>query len=505
MMALADTQLYQLGGFDPYTTMVQAPMQRKQAEMQAMETEQAYKEMQAEQSQQSLGQLAGKPSQATNGLAQMAPSVFPPGVKLQTETGEPTVAGEFSQNLFPYLTAQNSANKQLKDATGIRRIAAGESDPTKRAAMLRQAAEIESKARLETREAQNGSKKVVDEFYGDLATRYVNAMNAPSQKDYDTELENWNKKSGFGALKDAPEKYGPDTREKLKEYMKTLPPPLQEKIKEKLKAERKEKDAETKNKLEIEQLIAHQRNNWRPLKGSGDFESSPTASPSAYVYNFTGTKLKDADAEKVTIAANAIGDASGLKQMVEEHPEWSSRKGQFTRFVQKYVTSFKDGKTPPEIPAELKKSGVDMSQQEALIFAKRYAEYLVNYERALAGGARGFTVQFQKRFNEIMGQDQFTPQGFKNLMDEQTRSLRSGAITIAPGADAKKLNAMALDQKQRAEDDYAVRGLTGAKKPEDVKPKNNAPKDAVNFLTSSPTPENKKFFKEKYGYLPEGM
>jgi hypothetical protein len=94
-----------------------------------------------------------------------------------------------------------------------------------------------------------------------------------------------------------------------------------------------------------------------------------------------------------------------------------------------------------------------------------YAEYLVNYERALAGGARGFTVQFQKRFNEIMAQDQFTSSGFKNLMDEQTRSLRSGAISLAPGADAKSLNAMALDQKQRAEDDVAVRGLSGGKKP----------------------------------------
>lgn len=242
-MALADTQLYQLASFDPYTAMVQAPMQRKQAEIQAMETEQAYKEAQAEQAQKSLPQMAGAVGQAPTGLAQMAPSVFPPNVKLQTETGEPTVAGEFSQNLAPYLTVQNSANKAIKDAAGIRRMASGESDPTKRAGMLRQAAEIESKARLDNREAVNGSKKVIDEFYGDLATRYVNAMNASSQKEYDNELESWNRNSGFAPFKDAPERYGPETREKLREYMKTLPPPLQEKIKEKLKAERKEQDA----------------------------------------------------------------------------------------------------------------------------------------------------------------------------------------------------------------------------------------------------------------------
>jgi hypothetical protein len=465
-MSLADSQLYQLASFDPYTTMVQAPMQRKQAEIQAMETEQAYKEAQAEQAQQGLGQMAGQTGQPTTGLAQMAPSVFPPGVKLQTESGEPTVAGEFSQKLTPYLTSENSANKALKDATGIRRMAAGESDPTKRAGMLRQATEIESKARLETREATNGKQKVVDEFYGDLATRYVNAMNAPSQKDYDTEIENWNKNSGFGKFKDAPEKYGPETREKLKEYMKTLPPPLQEKIKEKLKAERKEKDAETKNKLEIDQLIAHQRNGWRPLKGSSDFESSPTSSPSAYVYSFTGTKLKDADAEKITTATNALGDAAGLKQMVEEHPEWAGRKGQVSQYVDKYIKSFRDGKGEPTIP-----KGLD---QSALIFAKRYAEYLVNYERALAGGSRGFTVQFQKRFNDLMSGNQFNPEGFKSLMDEQSRSIRSGAISLSPGADAKKLNAMALDQKQRAEDDYAVRGLSGGKKLEDSNPKPNS-------------------------------
>jgi hypothetical protein len=39
--------------------------------------------------------------------------------------------------------------------------------------------------------------------------------------------------------------------------------------------------------------------------------------------------------------------------------------------MQKYITSFKDGKAPTELPNELKQPGVDMSQQEALIFAKR--------------------------------------------------------------------------------------------------------------------------------------
>jgi hypothetical protein len=57
--------------------------------------------------------------------------------------------------------------------------------------------------------------------------------------------------------------------------------------------------------------------------------------------------------------------------------------------------------------------------QKTLIFAKKYAAYLVGYEQALAGGAKGFTVQFQKRFNELMQSNQFNPEGFKALMDEQ--------------------------------------------------------------------------------------
>jgi hypothetical protein len=106
---------------------------------------------------------------------------------------------------------------------------------------LRQAAEIESKARLELRESENQSKKVLGEFYDNLATRYVNAMTANSQKEYDSELEDWNKNSGFEPFKNAPEKFGPNTREKLKEYAETFPPELYEKIKAKLKADTKRK------------------------------------------------------------------------------------------------------------------------------------------------------------------------------------------------------------------------------------------------------------------------
>jgi hypothetical protein len=264
-MALG-TELFTLAtSYDPYGAFKEGMRAPAQQEIQDIATQQQLQEARAEQAQslaQMTGQVGAKPP-----LSDMTKSVFPPNVKLQTDDGSLTVAGEVSQNLSPYLNAKSSAEKQLADSSKIRKLATYEQDPNKRTQMLRNAAEIESKARLEEREASNQSKKVVDEFYGNLATRYVNAMNAPSQKEYDSELDSWNKKSGFPPFKDAPEKYGPETREKLKEYMKTLPGPLQEKIKEKLKAERKEKDAEIKSTLEIDQLLAKQRNGWRPLKG----------------------------------------------------------------------------------------------------------------------------------------------------------------------------------------------------------------------------------------------
>jgi len=136
----------------------------------------------------------------------------------------------------------------------------------------------------------------------------------------------------------------------------------------------------------------------------------------SFIKEYSGASLKDKDAQEVGISANAIGHAYALKNQVAEHPEWVGRSGQIQQFFNRYVDSLNSGKPlPPDDPALAK----DRSGQEALVFAKDYASYLVDYERSLAGGAKGFTVQFQKRFNDLLSQNQFNSTGFDNLMNQQ--------------------------------------------------------------------------------------
>jgi hypothetical protein len=208
MMALADTQLYQLGGFDPYTAMVQAPMQRKQAEMQAMETEQAYKEMQAEQSQQGLGQLAGQPSQTIpkSPLAQMTASILPPDKYSVTDSsGGLTIAGEAD----PFALKAAQEKKNMADA--IKRA--------KRAKLMGDA-KAEEGAMNEVRRADGAmtsAQSKVNEFIQQGQDSLVyNASLSKNQQDYDNKIKAAMDKAGLKQRPTwLPEKWSPDLSDEL--------------------------------------------------------------------------------------------------------------------------------------------------------------------------------------------------------------------------------------------------------------------------------------------------
>ena len=150
------------------------------------------------------------------------------------------------------------------------------------------------------------------------------------------------------------------------------------------------------------------------------------------------------------VAANALGDAYAIKQSVADHPEWVGRTGQIKNIFNKTIESINSGSPEPD----------DEGQPE-LIFAKRYAEYLTNYERALAGGARGFTVQFQKRFNSLLDQNQFNAAGMSNLMDEQMRTITAKAAEKSPTLNRENLTDISRDLKQRSGDEVAIKGMGG--------------------------------------------
>ena len=168
----------------------------------------------------------------------------------------------------------------------------------------------------------------------------------------------------------------------------------------------------------------------------------------SYIKNFTGSSVSKKDAPEIMTAANALGDAYAITETVKDHPEWVGRSGQIKNVFNRYIESLETGAPTPE----------DNGQPE-LIFAKRYAEYLVNYERALAGGARGFTVSFQNRFNKLLEQNQFNATGMTQLMDEQIRTITAKAAEKGATINRENLTKMAYDIKSRSGDEYAIKGL----------------------------------------------
>ena len=52
---------------------------------------------------------------------------------------------------------------------------------------------------------------------------------------------------------------------------------------------------------------------------------------------------------------------------------------------------------------------------------------LTRYEQALAGGSRGFTVAFQKRFNDLLSQNQFNAPSITRLFDDMSHEIAAGA------------------------------------------------------------------------------
>ena len=222
----------------------------------------------------------------------------------------------------------------------------------------------------------------------------------------------------------------------------------------------------------------------KQLKSTGDIGDVPE-----YIRRFTGSTPNKKDAPEIMTAANAFGDAYALIQTVTEHPEWVGRTGQMKNVFNRYIVSMNTGGPEPD----------DMGQPE-LIFAKRYAEYLVNYERALAGGAKGFTVQFQKRFNALLDQNQFDAAGFKNLMNEQLRTITSKAAEKGPTINRQNLTRMAFDMKVRAEDDMAVKGMTYALTGGDSTEKETPSSADIAYAKAHPEVHDK--FVKKFGREP---
>ena len=134
--------------------------------------------------------------------------------------------------------------------------------------------------------------------------------------------------------------------------------------------------------------------------------------------------------DAINTGALSIATADDLKKYAMEHRNQLGRQGQVAQNVERYVASIKTGEGL---------ENEDDKGQPALIFAKRYAAYLVGYERSLAGSNKAMTVAFQKRFNDLMSQNQFNSTGFEQLMNEQMNEVARATASKDPAITGQRL------------------------------------------------------------------
>jgi hypothetical protein len=156
--------------------------------------------------------------------------------------------------------------------------------------------------------------------------------------------------------------------------------------------------------------------------------------------SFGGTPSQNEEKRNsINAGALSLATAQDLKQYAKENPQYLGRQGQVAQAVNRYLDSFKKGEDLPD------------DGQPALIFAKKYAAYLVGYERTLAGSNRGMTVSFQNRFNALMSQDQFNAAGFEQLMNEQMNEVARATASKDPAITGKGLMEYGNNIYKRAE------------------------------------------------------
>ena len=168
--------------------------------------------------------------------------------------------------------------------------------------------------------------------------------------------------------------------------------------------------------------------------------------------------------DAINNGALSLATAQDLINYAKQHPDALGRQGQINQNVERYIKSFQDG---TDLPTD---------GQPNLVFAKRYAAYLVSYERALAGGNKSMTVAFQKRFNELMSQNQFNAGGFEQLMRQQMQEIAEGVSARDPAITGRGLYDYGLDIKKRGELSFE-NAASEIPKTTTTKPK-NAPPDA---------------------------
>ena len=199
------------------------------------------------------------------------------------------------------------------------------------------------------------------------------------------------------------------------------------------------------------------------------------------------------DRAEVAKVVASMAELDSLRNDVINKPGLVGRQGQIQQFTDRYIKSYK-GEAPP-----LDESKIAQADQDALLFSKKYASMLTRYEQALADGSRGFTVAFQKRYNDLLSQNQFNAPSMIKLFDDMSHEIASGAKQKSFKLTYGILEDMASNFQSGLEETTPV--TKTATQPQFKS--SSAPQSAIDHLKQHP--ELKDAFKTKYGYIPEGM
>lgn len=189
------------------------------------------------------------------------------------------------------------------------------------------------------------------------------------------------------------------------------------------------------------------------------------------------------DAPAAAQISTSMAEAASLAKYVKDNPDVMGRSGQMQGFIDRYISSWRSGDTS-QIDAEANKANPET--QKALLFAKRYAKFLTDYERAVAGGARGFTVNLQQRYNQLMSSGQFNPASFIQLMREHSKEIASGATQLGEGITYDKLMRLGGNIRENAGDNTvnnAIAFLKGQTYDSDVPAAPAAAEDPLGLRT----------------------
>jgi hypothetical protein len=443
-MALG-TELFNLAtSFDPYGAYRKGQMapeaydveqqklgvEKQKLDLQKLQLGEQQKELMAEQ---------GKPPE----LATMAQNVLGPQYKLTDDTGLPTAAGQMNTLLLQGKQEADQGQKLLRQAQL-------ETDPKAKASLISEGRRLLNNAVKYQGDAKSIAQKEQNTALYGLAT-------ATNQSDWNNVVKGW-ENNGLPIPKGFPTEYSPENQKKIAAM---APLEVQQKIEKELRDRQKEKDDTTEKQLRIRKLQAQERDGWKTpkgAKGGGEGGEMPTSlvkpgGTSIKKINdyfpgisFAGTKSQNQD-KRNTIDSGALSltTAEDLKQYAKEHSDQLGRQGQIQQTIERYVDSLKSGKSLDDI----KDDG-----QPALVFAKKYAAYLVGYERTLAGTGRGMTVSFQNRFNTLMSQNQFNAKGFEQLMNEQMQEISSTVASKDPAITGKGLLEYGNNIKSRSKLDF---------------------------------------------------